>query len=82
MWPVTHSLTDWNQQLLDGIDGLQELDQDLILDVAKQAAHTIARPAAPLTTYALGVAVGAGMSVADACALIDGLLATWDRDER
>ncbi|MDQ3457112.1 MAG: DUF6457 domain-containing protein [Actinomycetota bacterium] len=32
----------------------------LILDVARDAAHGVARPAAPLTTYLLGIAVGRG----------------------
>jgi len=31
---------------------------DLVLDLARDAAHTVARPAAPLTTFALGVAAG------------------------
>jgi hypothetical protein len=31
---------------------------DLVLDVARDAAHNVARPAAPLTTYLLGIAVG------------------------
>ncbi|MCB0920024.1 MAG: molybdopterin-guanine dinucleotide biosynthesis protein [Actinobacteria bacterium] len=79
---VTDSLADWNTRLEQQLDGLAELDQDLILDVARQAAHTVARPAAPLTTYALGVLVGSGMTITDARAVIDGLLASWDTDER
>ena len=33
---------------------------DVILDVAKDAAHRIERPAAPITTYLLGYAVAQG----------------------
>ena len=33
---------------------------DVILDVAKDAAHSIERPAAPVTTYLLGYAVAQG----------------------
>ncbi len=33
---------------------------DVILDVAKDAAHSIDRPAAPVTTYLLGYAVAQG----------------------
>lgn len=29
---------------------------DLVLDLARDAAHTVARPAAPLTTFVLGYA--------------------------
>ena len=41
-----------------------------LLDVARDAAHGVARPAAPLTTFLLGVAVGRGMDVADAAAAV------------
>lgn len=41
-------------------DRLVKSDVDRILDLARDAAHSIARPAAPLTTYLLGLAVGRG----------------------
>ncbi|MFT2751841.1 DUF6457 domain-containing protein [Clavibacter sp. Sh2088] len=45
----------------------QEVDVTLVLDLARDAAHGIARPAAPLTTFLLGLAVGrAGGGAADA----------------
>ncbi|WP_445443740.1 DUF6457 domain-containing protein [Clavibacter sp. km1a] len=45
----------------------QEVDVALVLDLARDAAHGIARPAAPLTTFLLGLAVGrAGGGAADA----------------
>lgn len=34
------------------------VDRDLLLDVARDAAHGIARPAAPLTTFLVGLAAG------------------------
>jgi hypothetical protein len=34
------------------------VDHDLVLDVARDVAHGVARTAAPLTTYLLGLAVG------------------------
>lgn len=34
------------------------VDVDLLLDVARDTAHTIARPAAPLTTFLIGIAAG------------------------
>jgi hypothetical protein len=42
------------------------LDTDLLLGVAGDAAHAVVRPAAPLTTYLIGVAVGRGVPLADA----------------
>jgi Domain of unknown function (DUF6457) len=35
-----------------------DLDRDLLLDVARDAAHNVARPAAPLTTFLVGYAAG------------------------
>ena len=45
----------------------QEVEVALVLDLARDAAHGVARPAAPLTTFLLGLAVGrAGGTAADA----------------
>ena len=56
-----------------------DVDVDLILDVAKDAAHNVQRPAAPVTTYLLGLAVGAGVAPGDAAAKIAALAQSWDR---
>ncbi|HEV2345595.1 MAG TPA: DUF6457 domain-containing protein [Actinocrinis sp.] len=37
--------------------------QDALLDLARVAAHAIARPAAPLTTFLAGYALGIGGSL-------------------
>jgi hypothetical protein len=50
---------------------------EVILDVAKVAAHNVQRPAAPVTTYLLGVAVAGGMEVGEAAAKIERLAANW-----
>jgi hypothetical protein len=34
------------------------IDRGLLLDVARDAAHGVARPAAPLTTFLVGLAAG------------------------
>jgi len=51
------TLTEWTEQLCDalGIDDL-EFEGDAILDLARDAAHQIDRPAAPLTTFVVGYA--------------------------
>jgi len=42
-----------------GTLGLEdEIDIAAVLDLAKDFAHDVARPAAPLTTLALGIALG------------------------
>jgi molybdopterin-guanine dinucleotide biosynthesis protein A len=53
------------------------LDIDAVLDVARDAAHTVDRPAAPVTTYLLGAAVAAGADPADAAARIGELARGW-----
>jgi Domain of unknown function (DUF6457) len=53
----------------------------LILDLARDVAHGVARPAAPLTAYLLGLAVGRAAEGAAAApelaARISGLAADW-----
>ena len=34
------------------------LDRDLVLDLTKDVAHNVARPAAPLTAFVVGLAAG------------------------
>ena len=62
-------LDDWTRDALEelGLDP-SVVDRALVLDVALDVAHGVARPAAPLTTYLLGVAVGRGASLPDAAA--------------
>jgi hypothetical protein len=53
------------------------LDPRLVLDLARDVAHGVARPAAPLTAYLLGLAVGQGRPPAEAAARISQLAAQW-----
>ncbi len=39
-----------------------------VLDLARDAAHSVTRPAAPLTTFLVGVAVGRGVPLGAAAA--------------
>lgn len=50
-------------------------DRNLVLDLARDVAHGVARPAAPLTTYLAGIAVGRGLTPAEAADRIAGLVA-------
>ena len=52
------NLHDWIDELCDALDIEAEVDEALILDLAKSAAHNVTRPAAPITTYLLGYAAG------------------------
>lgn len=57
------------------------VDVDLILDVARVAAHGVARPAAPVTTFLLGVAAAGGADLADAARRIEDLAEGWNRPD-
>lgn len=50
----------WSEQVeaVTGIDAWDRVETDLILDLAREVAHGTERRFAPLTAYALGVAVG------------------------
>jgi hypothetical protein len=54
------------------------LDDDpqvrLVLALAKDVAHGVLRPAAPVTAYLLGVAVGRGADPAEAAARLTALV--------
>ena len=54
-----------------------DVDRDLVLDLAKDVAHGVARPAAPLTAYLLGLAVGRGQAARDVAARVTSLSANW-----
>jgi Domain of unknown function (DUF6457) len=66
------SLTSWADQLVDALGIDLEVDADAILELARDAAHGIERPAAPLTTFLVGYAAGMrGGSVDDVADCID-----------
>lgn len=55
-------------------------DTMTVLDLARDAAHGVARPAAPLTAFLVGVAVGRGLPLPDAAARVQALAAGWQRE--
>lgn len=50
-------LEDWLSAVRQELD-LPEVDAAAVLDLARDVAHEVARPAAPLTAFLVGVAVG------------------------
>jgi hypothetical protein len=50
------TLHDWIDELCDALDIDVEVDEALILDLARDAAHAVEKPAAPITTFLLGYA--------------------------
>lgn len=62
-----------------GIDA--DVDVDTILDLAREAAHGVERPAAPVSTYLLGYAVAHGMSLTEASERLTRLAREWPTPE-
>jgi len=56
------NLHDWIDELCDVLDVEIDLDEALVLDVAREAAHNVERPAAPITTFLLGYAAAASQA--------------------
>lgn len=52
------ALVTWAAGIAADLGVEQVLDVDAVLDLAAEAAHGVMRPAAPLTTYLVGVAIG------------------------
>jgi len=53
------------------------VDERAILDLARDAAHQVDRPAAPITAFLLGVAVGSGNPLPATAERLSALAAQW-----
>lgn len=80
---MADQLQRWTIELAQalGVDP-SVLDRDLVLDTARDAAHGVARPAAPLTTFLIGFAAGqqggSAEAVASAADVAKRLAADWE----
>ncbi len=70
-------MDEWVREVCRVLGVTDDIDVAAILDVAKDVAHNVQRPAAPVTAYLLGVAVGRGMSPEEAAATASELAAQW-----
>lgn len=65
-------LDEWTAALTQELGIDIEVDSDSLLDLARDAAHNVARPAAPLSTFLVGFAAArAGGSPADVAQAIE-----------
>lgn len=84
------TLDDWTDMVCRelGIEDVVDRTEvtRAVLDLARDVAHGVARPAAPLTTFLLGVAVGRSatpatpatpQATADLAALVSRLAESW-----
>jgi hypothetical protein len=77
------NLHDWIDELCDALDVEVDLDEALILDLARDAAHNVARTAAPITTFLLGYAAASSKAdpeeVERLAAAASDLAVRWDK---
>lgn len=60
------TLDEWVLAAADELGlALPDGTTDAILDLARDVAHAVERPAAPITAYLAGLAVGRGADLAD-----------------
>ncbi|GAA3226260.1 NTP transferase domain-containing protein [Streptomyces thermocoprophilus] len=76
-----HVLDEWISAVKDELGIDLDVDTKLLLDLARDAAHGVARPAAPLTTFLVGYAAaraeGGTQAVADASRKAAALAQRW-----
>ncbi|GII51748.1 hypothetical protein Pth03_01370 [Planotetraspora thailandica] len=61
-----------------GIDPAR-VDRNAVLDLTRDVAHGVARPAAPLTAYLAGLAQGAGTAAPDVLERLSALAREWEK---
>lgn len=76
-------MNEWLQEVISALDlgevttTVTESDLEAILDGARHAAHEIERPAAPVTTYLMGMAVARGGNLQEISDTIEALAKAW-----
>ncbi|MET9447429.1 NTP transferase domain-containing protein [Streptomyces cinerochromogenes] len=79
-----HVLDEWISAVKDELGIDLDVDTGVLLDLARDAAHGVARPAAPLTTFLVGYAAaraeGGPEAVAEAARRATALALRWEEE--
>ncbi|KKD09706.1 NTP transferase domain-containing protein [Streptomyces sp. WM6386] len=79
-----HVLDEWISAVKDELGIDLDVDTGVLLDLARDAAHNVARPAAPLTTFLVGYAAaqagGGPQTVAEVARKAAGLALGWSEE--
>jgi hypothetical protein len=76
-------MNEWLQEVIKALNlgevtqNVSDSDLKAILDGARHAAHQVERPAAPVTTYLMGMAVARGGDLQEISDTIEALAKTW-----
>lgn len=57
----------------------EDVQTKTVLDVARDVAHQVIRPGAPVSAYLMGVAVGRGADPSEAAAKLSALALSWEK---
>lgn len=71
------TVDDWIAEAARALGIEADVDTALVLDLAREVAHAVARPAAPVTSYLLGQAVAAGADPVEAAQTLTHLAREW-----
>lgn len=78
------TLRAWISELEQALDLETAIDERLVLDVARETAHKVVRPAAPVSTFLLGYAAalagGSPEKVEELAARTVALAARWEAE--
>ncbi|MFF5405359.1 NTP transferase domain-containing protein [Streptomyces misionensis] len=81
-----HVLDEWISAVKDELGIDLDVDMNVLLDLARDAAHGVARPAAPLTTFLVGYAAARGEggpeAVTEAARKAAALALRWEEEAR
>ncbi|MFD8296438.1 NTP transferase domain-containing protein [Streptomyces bauhiniae] len=79
-----HVLNEWITAVKNELGIELDVDTRVLLDAARDVAHGVARPAAPLTTFLIGYAAAQGKgdpaSIAEASAKVADLATRWEAE--
>jgi Domain of unknown function (DUF6457) len=77
-----NELDSWTAAVCEavGLSPLTKDEQRIVLDLARDVAHGVLRPAAPVSAYLLGLAVGRGAQLATVAERIGVLARDWTTD--
>jgi hypothetical protein len=79
-------MDEWIRQLCDALDvPIADVETGAVLDLARDAAHNVDRPAAPVTTYIVGYAAaqrgGGAKAVEGVMQRAAQLARDWDKQD-
>lgn len=74
-------MDEWIAAVCRELEIAPDLDVRALLDIARDAAHAVERPAAPVTTYLAGWAIAKGADPADVSARLSALASGWTAAE-